>query len=94
MNKVNNKKVGRTTKANFMNRALSAYFRQLVGSIQLAMQPSNASAIERVGDRRYVVLRNVEGTLAVYRVRSCDKVLKRLKRWPKLFDQNVEGGTE
>ena len=31
----------------------------------------------------YVVLSNVRGTLAVYRVRN-DGVLKGLKRWPKV----------
>ena len=31
----------------------------------------------------YVVLRNVGGVLAVYRVLPVSKTLKRLKRWPK-----------
>jgi hypothetical protein len=36
--------------------------------------------------RRYVVLQNVNGVLAVYRVRH-DGILKRLRRWPK----DIEG---
>jgi hypothetical protein len=44
-------------------------------------QPSNDSNVMFVGDKLYVVLRNVNGILAVYRVRT-DGVLKKLVRWP------------
>lgn len=94
MNNLHMKNIGMKSQTNFMTRAMTAYFKTMIGSNQIAMQPSNESAFECVGDRRYVVLRNVSGTLAVYRIRSCDKVLKRLKRWPKQFDQNAEGSTE
>jgi hypothetical protein len=45
-------------------------------------QPANTSGVEEVGDKRYVVLRSVQGILAVFRVRN-DGLLKRLKRWPE-----------
>jgi len=44
------------------------------------MQPSKPRIARHEG-RSYVVLANVRGTLAVYRVRT-DGVLKGLKRWP------------
>ena len=36
--------------------------------------------------KKYVVLRNTRGVLAVYRVRN-DRMLKRLKRWPDALEQ-------
>lgn len=46
-------------------------------------QPAEAlSGVETVGGRDYVVLRNVDATLAVYRVKT-DGRLKRMKRWPE-----------
>lgn len=60
-------------------RAFAAYFR---AAGDIADQPSNDSGITEHGGRTYVVLRNVNGILAVYRVRPSDGVLRRLKRWP------------
>jgi len=61
------------------SRAFAAYFE---AEGDLAPQPSRETSWPVVHDgRRYVVLRNVNGVLAVYRVRP-DGVLKRLKRWP------------
>jgi len=37
--------------------------------------------VRELGDRNYVVLKNGNGILAIYRVRN-DGMLKRLKRWP------------
>jgi len=62
-------------------RAIKAYFK--AGGTQ---QPSNDSAAQEAGALTYVVLRNVTGTLAVYRVRR-DGALKRLKRWPGALNQ-------
>ena len=45
-------------------------------------QPANTSHAADHDGRRYVVLKNVNGPLAVYRVRSNDGVLRRMKRWP------------
>jgi hypothetical protein len=65
---------------DLMRRALAAWFRS--GAMD---QPSNLSRCEWLDGRGYVVLRNVRGILAVYRVRA-DGMLRRLKRWPKVFD--------
>lgn len=83
-----------TSTADFVTRATKAYYKKVAESGQYAMQPSNESSVETGDCRRYVVLRNVNGILAVYRIRSCNQVLKCLKRWPKQFDQNAEGGAE
>jgi len=65
-------------KDNLMRRAMAAYYR---GADSGVMQPSKSSGVESVDGKHYVVLRNVNGLLAVYRVRN-DGVLKGLKRWP------------
>lgn len=52
-----------------------------------APQPSSESASETVGGRDYVVLRNLNGILAVYRV--LPNGIKRLQRWPKEISQNL-----
>ncbi len=68
-------------------RAMAAYFRAAskaskgMGNIA---QPSQTESMTIKG-LDYVVLTNVNGPLAVYRVRldvSGEKVLKALKRWP------------
>ena len=59
-----------------LHRAFKAYFK--TGATE---QPSVASGEQQVDGLTYVVLRNVNGPLAVYRVRR-DGALKRLKRWP------------
>lgn len=65
-----------------MRRAYAAYFRG--GATQ---QPAeNSSGVEQVGRLKYVVLRNSDGVLGVYRVRN-DGVLKGLKRWPAPLDK-------
>jgi len=69
-----------------INRAFAAYFRASADGTQATDQPSNASDVETVNGREYVVLRNVNGILAVYRIRSHDGVLKRLKRWPSALE--------
>lgn len=66
-------------------RALAAYFRaasKLVGQVQ---QPGEVR-IEKHGGHEYVVLRNTNGVLAVYRITTQD-TLKSLKRWPKEIGQ-------
>lgn len=60
------------------SRAFAAYFRSEGPN---ADQPANTSGpIEHEG-KRYVVLRNINGVLAVYRLRP-QGLLKRLRRWP------------
>jgi len=61
-----------------LRRAMAAWFRA-GGSDQPGR---DASTIEKAGGKDYVVLRNVNGVLAVYRIRN-DGMLKRLRRWPE-----------
>lgn len=64
-------------------RAFRAYWMTAKKEREDVDQPSsNGSAVEQRGNKAYVVLRNPQRTLAVYRVRT-DGILKRLKRWPK-----------
>jgi hypothetical protein len=44
-------------------------------------RPASYSGVEQYDDKLYFVLKNVNGILAVYRVRN-DGLLKRLQRWP------------
>lgn len=64
------------TDEDLIRRAFAAYFR--AGGTD---QPANESAVVERDGKRYVVLRNVRGTLAVYRVRTSG-ALKALRRWP------------
>lgn len=65
-------------------RAFAAWFRS--GGTD---QPSNVSGLETAEGLDYVVLRNVSGVLAVYRIRIVNgaPMLKRMKRWPAALDQ-------
>lgn len=75
------------------NRAHAAYIRN--GS-RIVNQDGKGS-VSQPGDIRtltiegldYIVLTNVKGILAVYRVRTVngEQVLKGLKRWPKAIDE-------
>lgn len=64
--------------AALTSRALAAYFRS---EGALANQPDSESGVVEYAGKSYVVLLNVNGTLAVYRVLN-NGALKRLKRWP------------
>jgi len=67
---------------SYFNRALAAYFRY--GGTE---QPNHGHSGEQEHNgKRYVVLRNVNGILAVYRI-TTDGQLKRLKRWPKELEE-------
>jgi len=65
-------------------RAMRAYFiaARKEGVEEVTCQPSNTSGVMELGGKEYVVLHNVNGILAVYRVRN-DGVLKHLVRWPE-----------
>ena len=66
--------------SNLLNRAMAAFLRSSDAS-----QPSGASSgEEEIEGKKYIVLRNVRGVLAVYRVRIVKgvEVLKRLRRYP------------
>lgn len=52
-----------------------------------AQQPAAAlSGPATHGGHDYIVLRNLGGVLAVYRVLPVSRSLKRLKRWPKVVE--------
>ena len=65
--------------AEMTRRAMAAWFRS--GGRE---QPANTSGLVSVEGLEYVVLNNINGILAVYRVRQVNQapMLKRLKRWP------------
>lgn len=65
-------------------RALNAYYRTAKRegfTPEQVRQPSRDSGPCEIAGKQYVALQNVNGPLAVYRVRN-DGALKRLKRWP------------
>lgn len=52
-----------------------------------AQQPAaDLSGPTAAGGLDYIVLRNLGGVLAVYRVLPISRTLKRLKRWPKVVE--------
>lgn len=65
-------------------RALAAYFRASKSADGAVIQPSPPVTVEHKG-LKYIVLSNINGLLAVYRVRIVNgqAVLKGMKRWPK-----------
>lgn len=63
--------------ADLVRRATAAHFRG--GRTE---QPANTSDVREHDEKTYVVLRNVDGVLGVYRLRSVG-TLKAMKRWPK-----------
>lgn len=69
-------------------RAFAAYFRSAARlGVPSPDQPANYSGVEEVAGKLYVVLRNVNGILAVYRVRTSG-FLKELRRWPKELEES------
>jgi hypothetical protein len=50
--------------------------------------PANTSYLAELAGKQYVVLENVNGVLAVYRVRN-DGILKGLKRWPRELEMSL-----
>jgi len=66
---------------DFERRALKAYFRAANAVGAQADQPKTPETWTDGDGKMYVVLRNVRGVLAVYRIGNDDR-LRRLKRWP------------
>lgn len=60
-----------------IRRAMAAYFR--AGNTG---QPGQGSEVRDIEGRRYAVLRDADGVLAVYRLTSQGK-LRVLRRWPR-----------
>lgn len=63
-------------------RAIALYVRK-PGTDQPAVDLSGQAT---AGGLDYIVLRNLGGVLAVYRVLPISRTLKRLKRWPKVVE--------
>lgn len=76
----------RADEDELLRRAVAAYVRS--GDGELVDQPAPArSGIAEHDGKEYLVLRNARRTLAVYRVRAYDGVLKRLRRWPEQIEE-------
>lgn len=76
-----------TSTEDLIRRAISAYYRHGAKA-----EPASARSERREHDgKEYIVLANVRGILAVYRVRHVGgkDVLKRLKRWPAALGEVV-----
>ena len=71
-----------TSDDDLKRRALAAWFRTTEpdGALHIDQPTGGGDVVEHDG-KLYVVLSNVRGTLAVYRVRTSGQ-LKRLRRWP------------
>jgi hypothetical protein len=74
----------KTFKGDPVSRAFSAYFRGADSPIQ----PSGDSGLVEHEGKEYVVLHNVNGVLAVYRVLN-NGALRQLKRWPKEIEEGL-----
>ena len=61
-------------------RAVTAYYRDARRAGREPDVPAGGGNVVEHDGKRYVMLANVNGTLAMYRVRR-DGVLKRLRRW-------------
>jgi hypothetical protein len=70
-----------TSDEELLTRAMHAFFVASRKNGLVFDQPSNSSDVQQFAGKRYVILQNVNGVLAIYRVRN-DGMLKRLKRWP------------
>lgn len=67
-------------------RAMAAWFRS--GGRD---QPAGPIMEHEIGGKRYVVLENCNGLMAVYRYRLEIDRLKALRRWPDVINQIVDG---
>ena len=77
-------------KTGYVDRAMAAYYGRSRTTQELYQQPSRVDSGEvEYNGKRYVVLCNVKGILAVYRIKV-DGYLKRMKRWPKVLDEVAE----
>jgi hypothetical protein len=67
---------------DLLQRAIAFHLRK-PGALQPAAElsgPATAAGFD------YIVLRNLGGVLAVYRVMTHSRALKRLRRWPKAVE--------
>ena len=64
---------------NLTQRAIKAH----TGKLGAQQPAANLSGPATAGGLDYIVLRNIGGVLAVFRILPISRSLKRLKRWPK-----------
>ncbi|MGA3799390.1 hypothetical protein ACPCYX_16715 [Pseudomonas fluorescens] len=76
-------------KADALTRAIYAFCARSGGPVDQPCQ--YLSDVEEHDGLRYVVLRNVNGLLAVYRITAAG-MLRRMKRWPKVISAIAQGG--
>jgi hypothetical protein len=62
------------------NRARVAWIKRHRQTVAPTVQDVSVAMVDGL---KYVILSGKEGTLAVYRVRKTDGILKFLRRWPK-----------
>lgn len=67
---------------DLLQRAIALHLRK-PGALQPAADLSGPAT---AGGFDYIVLRNLGGVLAVYRVMTHSRTLKRLRRWPKAVE--------
>ena len=67
---------------DLLHRAIAFHLRK-PGALQPATELSGPAT---AGGFDYIVLRNLGGVLAVYRVMTHSRTLKRLRRWPKAVE--------
>ncbi|ECX5877003.1 hypothetical protein H0K60_004462 [Salmonella enterica] len=67
---------------DILRRALAAYLRSGAADPAFRQPATELCRVEALGGLTYAVIRNVEGLLAVYRVRN-DGMLRRMVRPPR-----------
>ena len=71
-----------STDEGLTRRACAAYYRSARRDGATPYIPAGGGDVTEHDGKTYVVLSNVNGTLAVYRVRTSGQ-LKELRRWPR-----------
>lgn len=70
---------------DIIKRAISAYSRRCQKQGFVYQEPPTLSDTQKYKGKEYVVLRNVWGVLAVYRIRN-NGILRHLSKYPSVFD--------
>lgn len=70
---------------DLMCRAFSAFRTATLKAGATVQQPGSSDYLQEVDGRRYAVLANAKGILAVYAVSANDR-LRRIETWPKVLE--------
>lgn len=81
-------KVNNIQRADLLRRACASWFKS--GGIDV---PSEASGVKVRLGLVYVVLHGASGVLAVYRARTDNGLLRRMKRWPASIEKVTPPGS-